>query len=593
MANTFFTAGEIIEGESQGAPYKFQAIKEGVQGAGAIYGPGMDLLENKKVFLKKYFDPAPRSKWFDAFVQYQLRVKEKIEASSNASQLVAGIHRSFQDARRRFWQTIEFVEDSRDLKSYLESSDTTWEQRMMFAKVFMYAMRTLHDEVKLVHGDLKPANLLLIPRQGSDGYNIKLIDFDRPIFTDVSEIPWEATEGHLGSPGYYSPEHKKGKRPTEKSDVFTCGIILYELLTKEGHPFNCGDVSSDYTVNETARPQLLGSFGNEETDNQVADILHRTLNPNPDDRPTAAEVHEVLLRGRQSRAPRRSPETARPFVVQPVRPPTEPKKGAADIVFLIDATSSMSPCITALKQHVHSFIHSLVSGDEASGIVSVDDWRARVVGYRDFNDCNQNARVARMYSKFGGGGWLLSNPFTNNEQELHDQLDTLKPFGGGPEPEESLLDALMLVMKSGFLPPGEDDDSGDKTKMRWRTGGVGKVVVIFTDAGYHPNMSYTYERTQFGEGETHPLNLVGAGLDELGHVIEAGSFKIYVFAPRLPDYDELSDLSNVMILQSDEEGGGLEKTVADRSKFEKLITDIVKGVSRSASEFREISMDSF
>ena len=597
MSNTIFEQGDIIAGEDLGEPYKFQVLKDGVQGSCSIYGPGLDLIQNKKVFLKYYFKIRPKSPCFSGFIAYQKKIQEKIEKSSNAKQLIAGIHRYFQDHRRHFWQVIEYVENSRDLKTYLKSGDISWDQRMTFAKVFMFAMKTLHQELRLVHGDLKPENLLLVP-QGKNHYSIKLIDFDLPILMDEEEIPWSSTLGYLGSEGYDSPEHQKNLRPTEKSDVFTCGLILYELLAKEGHPFNYATISKDYSENTAPVPHLTGTFGNKKIDQQIAETLHRMLEPNPDDRPTAEEVHQVLIQmasvPHTALKTRKAPKSAKdnaPFEQTSVRPPAnipQPRKGAADVVFLMDATHSMGPCITALKQHIHSFIDALVHGDEEQNISPVEDWRARVVGYRDFLDCNKSEKIARTYRKFGNGGWFLSNPFTRDENELHDQLDKLKNFGGGGDPNESLLDALMLVLKSGFLPAGQQDATEADGGRAWRTNGVGRVVIVFTDAGYHPTMSYCPENTRFEEGDLYPIDLRGAGLDELQHAIESGIFKLYIFAPNLPDYDELSDLSNVFIMQNDGEAGGILNTVSSKSRFEHLIDEIVKGVSRSSSDFREI-----
>ena len=154
MANTSFEVGQIIEGSYDGRPFKYRALKEGTEGSGSVYGPGMDLLNNRKVFLKKYTDPGPRAEWFAPFIEYHRKLRDRINASSAAKQLIVGMD-FFQNEndRNRFWQVIEYVDNSRDLKSYLESSDTTWDQRVKFAKVFMFAMRVLHDDLRLVHGN--------------------------------------------------------------------------------------------------------------------------------------------------------------------------------------------------------------------------------------------------------------------------------------------------------------------------------------------------------------------------------------------------------------------------------------------------------
>ncbi|MCF0215459.1 MAG: protein kinase [Fibrobacteraceae bacterium] len=604
MANTIFSKGDIIEGEYNGQHYKFEATNDGVEGSSSIYGPGMDLLLNKKVFLKKYTDPRPRSEWFSEFIDYQNKIQEKIKSSKNAQKMIAGIHLYFQDERKHFWQSIEYVENSKDLKRYLESSAITWDQRKTFAKVFMYAMKVLHQEVRLVHGDLKPANLLLIPQGTSQKYNIKLIDFDRPILLDEDAIPWQKDQGFIGSAGYFSPEHLKGERPTEKSDIFTCGIILCELLTNV-HPFHKANVSKDYRENTANIAYLLGSFGSPEHDSQVLNVLRMMLEPNQNDRPSAEQVHKALMQLCAEFAPaltnaNAAAEPVRPFVEEaPVHQPqeNEPTQAAADVVFLMDTTGSMGGCITQLKKHIHSFIHSLVNGNQNENIAPVENWRARVVGYRNFMDCNKSANVAKNYKKLGKGGWFISNPFTRDENALHSQLDSLKAFGGGSDPRESLLDALMLVLKSGFLPAGEADPDSAELVDKWRSRGTGRIVVVFTDAGFMPTMSYNSEKTLFEEKEKYQLNLEGGGLDELQHAIESGFFKIYIFTPKNNDYDELSDLTNVIIFNSEEVGGlqdgqngkALVSMVEDGSKFERLIEDIVKGVSRSSSDYRELS----
>ena len=594
MANTCFEVGQIIEGTYNGRPFKYRALKEGVEGSGSVYGPGMDLLNNRKVFLKKYTDPGPRAEWFAPFIEYHRKLRDRINASSAAKQLIVDMD-FFQNAgdRNRFWQVIEYVDNSRDLKSYLESRDTTWEQRVKFAKVFMFAMKVLHNDLRLVHGDLKPANLLLVPN--GDNYRIKLIDFDRPVFLDEPEIPWAATEGYLGSPIYFSPEHVKHQRPTDKSDVFTCGIILYQLLAKEGLPFGAESITSAYSANTAPKPHFYGSFGGAGLDARIADLLYSMLDPDPDKRPTAAEVHGALI----SRAePGDQPDTAQgasgvasvPLTqaIPPAQNPTESLKGAADIVFLLDATGSMGKCIGALKDHVHSFIRSLVTGDSEGGIAPVQDWRARVVGYRDFKDCNESESKAKAYTKFGKGGWLINNAFTSDENELHRQLDALKAFGGGSEPQESMLDALMLVMKSGYA---SSSQPGSNDAYKWRTNGAGRVVIIFTDAGYHPEMSYGPSRTRFDEKEIYTQDIEGGTLDEIQTAIESGHFKIYVFAPDIKDYEEFSELSNVMIFNNGTENGGFSSTIEDGSAFSRLIDDIVKGVSRSSSDFRDMPME--
>src|SRR4051812_37123874 len=107
-------------------------------------------------------------------------------------------------------------------------------------------------------------------------------------------------------------------------------------------------------------------------------------------------------------------------------------KGVVDIVFLLDITGSMQPCIDALKEHIKVFIRSLTTKD-ANNSNPVRDWRAKAVGYRD-------AEV--------DSDWYVDNPFVRDPVQLTAQLAALEAKGGGDEPE-TLLDALYKVSTMG------------------------------------------------------------------------------------------------------------------------------------------------
>ena len=195
----------------------------------------------------------------------------------------------------------------------------------------------------------------------------------------------------------------------------------------------------------------------------------------------------------------------------------------------------------------------MVVGDPDTGQLPVSDWRARVVGYRDFNDCTKNSKSAYNYKKYGKGGWFLSFPFTRNEEELNRQLSDLKVYGGGDDPRESLLDALMLVMNSGKLAIDEDDYSDENKSNAWRVNGVAKVIVVFTDAGFHCPMSYSPSKTLFDEKKFYDIDLAGCNLDDIENAIDSLHCKIFIYAPKHDDYIEFSELSGITIWCDEEE----------------------------------------
>jgi len=91
----------------------------------------------------------------------------------------------------------------------------------------------------IIHRDLKPANLFLATRQ--DGSRvIKVLDFGISKATnpgDVNDVAVTSTQALLGSPGYMAPEQIRSSKSVDaRADVWSIGVILYKLLTKE-EPF--------------------------------------------------------------------------------------------------------------------------------------------------------------------------------------------------------------------------------------------------------------------------------------------------------------------------------------------------------------------
>jgi hypothetical protein len=125
--------------------------------------------------------------------------------------------------------------------------------------------------------------------------------------------PWHGHQGYIGTDNYRSPEHMaRGGVPGTASDVFTCGLILYELLAGY-HPYWADD-QAEYAKrvqSYTAKPPVLAGPMPAPADNaQVSAILHRCLSPDPAARPTAAELRATLSgRGAQPSATGARPAT--------------------------------------------------------------------------------------------------------------------------------------------------------------------------------------------------------------------------------------------------------------------------------------------
>lgn len=266
-----------------------------------------DVIGGRSVFLKRYFKPSVRMPWYAAFVRHQQELKRRITSIDGVRQYCYEFIEFFEGVegtrtQRTFHQVFEFIENGKPLSKYLEELSALgpsahWDQRVRFARVMMMGVAALHGQ-KIVHTDLKPDNILLIPNVHSPGEpHLKLIDLDWAIFSD-ERAPWDGCPldgGYIGTAAWLSPEHASGTVPDERSDVFTCALMLGELLGGK-HPFAS---ATDY--NEAIRRGGFESFRLTQAVPKVANssylegLVNRALSPDAATRPTAVELRDALL----------------------------------------------------------------------------------------------------------------------------------------------------------------------------------------------------------------------------------------------------------------------------------------------------------
>ncbi len=265
----------------------------------------------EKIFLKQYKSPSPTTPWYRDYVAYQAEIKRRIESSA-ASRFCYRFVDFFECSvgSNCYFQAFEYVDHSNDLQRILEEArssrdSVSWAQRLVFAKVMMAGVTALHSAT-VAHCDLKPENIQLI----SDDliaakYVLKIIDMDFAVLRD-RRPPWdnpESGQAYVGTPNYLSPEHlrcslvnPRAPRPSAASDVFTCGLILYQLLAG-AHPYASDDDESyakAVLAYLAAKPSLLGKLASERAQAHLQETLYQCLSPDPGARPAAADVLKAL-----------------------------------------------------------------------------------------------------------------------------------------------------------------------------------------------------------------------------------------------------------------------------------------------------------
>ena len=175
---------------------------------------------------------------------------------------------------------MEYV-DGITLKEYLKQRGgaLTWKEVVHFATQVLSALQHAHSK-GIIHRDVKPQNIMLL----ADG-SIKMMDFGIARFSRAQSQT--VSDKAIGSVHYISPEQAKGERTDARTDIYSVGVMLYEMLSGR-LPFDGDGAVSIAIMQISEKPKPLAEIA-PNTPAGLRQITEKAMEKDPDKRYQSAQ----------------------------------------------------------------------------------------------------------------------------------------------------------------------------------------------------------------------------------------------------------------------------------------------------------------
>jgi serine/threonine-protein kinase len=247
---------------------RYKIIKEIGRGGMAIVYSARDTLLERRVALKML---RPEYKSDDEFIDKFRQEARAVARLSHPN--VVSIYDIVVD-EERIYLVMEIVE-GKTLKDLIkERKKLSIAESLEIAGQIAAALSVAHGN-QIVHCDIKPHNIIL-----NDEHEVKVTDFG--IARAVSNSTVRVTETVVGSAHYFSPEQAKGGEIKAYSDIYSLGVVLYEMTTGE-LPFH-GESPISVALKHIQQQPVEPSKINNDIPDEVNDLIMKAIAKEPADR---------------------------------------------------------------------------------------------------------------------------------------------------------------------------------------------------------------------------------------------------------------------------------------------------------------------
>ncbi|RZU63181.1 Stk1 family PASTA domain-containing Ser/Thr kinase [Zhihengliuella halotolerans] len=309
---------------------------------------------------------------------------------------------------------MEYV-DGRTLRDLLASDEVSFDQAVDYALGVLSALSYSH-RMSIVHRDIKPANVMVT----ADG-SIKVMDFGIARALADSAATMTQTQAVVGTAQYLSPEQARGENVDVRSDLYSAGCLLFELLT--GRPPFVGDSAVSVAYQHVGEDALAPSALNDDVPAAFDPLLAKALQKDRENRFQDAAAFAHALREAREGVP---------YSDDPAEAPTQLIGTAAAAAGLdeseaaTEALSLPSAETSALPTHDSSDPTVAMTAAAPHATTPEDSWHEDSAHEDSGHTIGAHARERSPYEKrrrrawiivftlvtllvVGGGGWFVWN----------------------------------------------------------------------------------------------------------------------------------------------------------------------------------------